>query len=173
MATTYVAQPYAAIWDPDSTNLTLVQNGKITIDLEWEYIEVKDNDHGTMPVDMISNGIKVCRVRVPVTDHAFATLSAMMPMATYTAGGNGRIEARPALGTSLLGKAKELVLKRFESGAASTDPADWVTFPKAAPTGKFTISYGAEQSTYEVEFIGFPDTSNSNRCMYFGDETAS
>ena len=173
MATTYVAQPYAAVWDPDTTNLTLVQNGKISIDLEYEYVEVRDNDHGTTPVEMLSNGVKTCRVRVPVTDHAFSTMSAMLPLATYTPGGNGRIEVRPSIGTSLLGTAKELVLKRFESGSASTDPADWITFPKAAPTGKVSVSLGAEQSTYEVEFVCFPDTSNNNRFMYWGDESAS
>ena len=32
----------------------------------------------------------------------------------------------------MLGKAKELVLKRFESGSASSDPADWITFPNFA-----------------------------------------
>lgn len=169
----YVAQPYAAVWDPDTTNLTLVQNGKITINIEYEYVDVRDNDHGTTPVDRISNGIKTCMITIPVTDHTFTTLKEMLPFTTYFENGNGRIEVRPSIGTSLLGEAKELVLKKFESGAASTDPADWITAGKAAPTGKFSISLGAEQSTYEVEFQVFPDTSNNNRFLYWGDESAS
>lgn len=173
MATVYVATPYAAVWDPDTTNLTLVQKGSVEIELEWSYTEVSDNDHGDMPVDMISRGIKTCVIRVPVTDHDLATIRAMLPLASYFSANGTRVEPRPNIGASLLTYAKELVLKKFVLGSATTDETLWITAPKAVPTGIFKMSLGNEQSVYTVEFRCFPDTTKNNRPIYFGDEAAS
>ena len=173
MATTYVATPYAAVWDPDSSNLTLVQKGNIEIEVEWGYTEVTDNDHGDMAVDMISRGIKTCMIRVPVTDHALSTIEQMLPLTSYFSAGGTRVEFRPNIGTSLFGLAKELRLQKFTSGAASSDETDWIVAPKAVPTGAFKMTLGNEQSVYTIEFRCLPDSTNNNRPLFFGDETAS
>lgn len=170
---TYVAEPYAAVWDPSSTNLTLVQKGSIEINVEYGYTEVTDNDHGDQVIKHIARGAKTCKITVPVTDHAMATLYAMLPMTTQFVAGGTRIEFRPAIGTDMTTKAKKLVLKKIVAGAASTDETEWITATLAAPMGAFKMTLGNEQSVYSVEFHCYPDTNNNNRFLFFGDETAS
>ena len=132
-----------------------------------------DNDHGDAPVTHISRGVKTAKVRVPVTDHDLATIEQMLPLTGYFSGGGTRVQFVPSIGTDMSTLAKKLVLKKMVNGAATTDETLWITAPKACPMGAFKMTLGAKQSTYTVEFQLYPDTANGDRCLFFGDETAS
>lgn len=173
MATQYIATPYAAIWDPATANLTLVQKGTCIVSIERTYTDVMDNDHGDAVIEMISRGIKSCEITVPITDCQLSTIFAMNPLCHHFTNNGERVEFRPNIGAAASAYAKKLILKKMENGVPSTDETTWITATKAVPITTMKLNLGNEQVVWETVFKCFPDSANNERYIFFGDEAAS
>ena len=129
---------------------------------------------GTGACDSVITGANVS-VKVNMADYDLDKFAKVFPCATQVGTGDtSRVEIRTAVGTALLALSKELLIKKYVNGSVSSAKKDWITVPKAFPSGEVAFGFKKDaQTVFPLSFKCFPDTSYSNRVLYFGDSTAS
>lgn len=165
--------PCEVVIDPDGTPVTLTTEGGCDITMTAQTSDLMTDETGTTPVNSVITGAAVS-LKVNMADYDLEKFASAFPNATLN-NAKTKLEIRTAVGTSLLDSAKTVRLKKFVNGVASATKDDWITFPKACPGGgEVSFSFKKDSQTlFPVTFKCFPDTSNNNRIVVFGDITAS
>lgn len=144
--------------------------GDVVITWETDIADLKSDQYGTKPEDQVITGMGAT-IKVPLAENT-KTNWALALNQSVSVGGH-LIEGASIIGTKLYDQAESLLLKKYVDGVASTDEADWIRFPRAAPTGNFSTSFGvANQRIIEVTFTAYPDRT-SHDLYYIGDESES
>lgn len=115
-------------------------------------------------------------VRCPLAETTLENMVAIMPGATLVVDGVDsnvkRVDVDNAIGTDLLTIAQELKLHPI--ALAGADASEDFVVHKAATPGALTFAYKHdEERVYNVEFMGYPDVSNSNMLFSYGDPAAT
>ncbi len=158
------------------TNLGPTQGGvKATIPMATA--DLKEDQKGDAPVDQVITGMGPAEIDIPLAEWAMATLASVIPGAIQTTDAATptkiKVTITPPIGTTLRSLAKRLILKKVVGGVVSTNRADWVTFPVAAPICDLEMTYDAtSQRVINAKFRAFPDAS-TGALYWFGDEDAA
>ena len=155
--------------------------GGVVVNITDDSSPLLSDQEGTAPEDEVITGTNVSVV-IPFAEHDFAKTAFATGQTVF--GTNAGVAGESKVGTSLLAQAESLILKKYVDGVASTDPADWITFPAAAPRSEIELTYNAaDQRVMQVTFTCFPATVSANWGTaspvdktvryYFGDETAT
>lgn len=115
-------------------------------------------------------------VRAPLAETTLENLVAIMPGATLVVDGVDanvkRVDVTNAVGTDLLSIAQEL--KLHPKALADADASEDFIIPLAATAGAINFAYKLnEERVYNVEFTGYPDSSNSDLLFQYGDPDAT
>lgn len=145
--------------------------GNVVVNFNMELADLKSDQFGTLPKDQVITGLGASVV-VPMAEYTLENLARALNQSVKRIDEDKGFWGGTLVGTKLSDKAQSLLLKKYVDGVPSTDTNDWVRFPKAAPSGSISISFGAsDQRIIETTFTAFPDASN--RLYVFGDETAA
>lgn len=159
------------VWWNSSKVATVGEDG-VNFHSVVESEDVKEAEHGNLPVDTVLTGFGNVSLDVPFTRIGYSDLASLMPGGTYSAGLSGEtlIKVYSAFtGTSLYDSAAETIVKRIVASTTDTDTNRWLHFPKSYPIPDFDILYNATgQRIYMVHFKVFPDASNSNLTWHVG-----
>jgi len=91
---------------------------------------------------------------------------------TPAAAGAKRVDVTNGVGTDLLSLAKELVIHPVSLPV--TDQSEDLIIPLAATAGAVSFAYKLdEERVYNVEFTGYPDSTNNDLLFKFGDPAAA
>jgi hypothetical protein len=157
-------------------------NGGVTVRIADTSADLKSDQNGESPEDTVITGTTV-EVELQLAEMDLSKLNSILqsqnasPNDDFVAGEN-------RVGTSLLAIAKSLLLKKFVNGVESTDVANHITFPKAAPISNVELKYdGTNQRVVACVFKCFPATVSANWgtataiektvTYYFGDNTVT
>jgi len=158
-------------------------HGGVTVRISDDSVDLKSDQHGSSPEDVVITGTTV-EVELSLAEIDFDNIALALNQDTFGNASNpDGVAGEGNVGTSLLSNGKSLILKKYVNGQESSDRANWVRFPKAAPTADVELSYDAEnQRVMKVKFRCFPDTVSAywggstqtdKEVFYiFGDETA-
>lgn len=150
-------------------------------------VEVRRTHHRAgMKADQLGEGdseIAILGDSIEVTanlaEYSLSQLATLMPGTTLVTDAMDptklRLRGDSGLGSQALrdSLAKTLVLKPIISNAITTDELEWLTIPKAFPSGDFQFSYSNEQRAYRMTFIGLPDSTIGNQRWYMGYVSAA
>lgn len=119
---------------------------------------------------------RTAKVRCPLAETTLENLVEIMPGATLVTDGTDpnkkRVDTVVGVGTSLLDLAQTLVLHPIAN--AADEKNDDFTLPKAATAGAISFAFKLdEERIFNVEFTGYPDTSNNDMLFQVGDDTAT
>jgi len=163
------------------TDLGKTQGG-VTLRISDESVDLKSDQYGTAAEDTIITGTTV-EVECSFAEISFELLSKVLHQSTF--GAAAGVLGENNVGTSLLADDKELQLIKYVSGAASTDLADRIILPLAAPVGNIELSYDADnQRVMATKFKCFPKSITANWGVgtgataktvtyFFGDDTST
>jgi hypothetical protein len=147
-------------------------HGGVTVTIKDDSTDLLSDQYGTSPEDTVITGT-IVEVKLALAEISMTTLkSILQPHAATEA--TTAVAGTNKVGTALLALAKELRLTKYVNGAVSTEAADDIIFPKAAPVGDVELTYDANsQRVLNATFKCFPGTVNSIACTYyFGDDAA-
>ena len=156
------------------SSTTITCEGGVDVTIADATADLHTDATGTGPCDSVVTGCNVT-VKVNMADYDLDKFAKVFPCATQVGtGATSRVEIRTAVGTALLALSKTLLIKKYVNGAVSTNKKDWITVPKAFPSGEVAFGFKKDtQTLFPLNFKCFPDTSYSNRVLYFGDSAAS
>jgi hypothetical protein len=146
--------------------------GGVVAHFETDVADLMSDQFGTAPEDQTVTGQKAS-VSVPLAENSLDILALALNQTKKALLTDEGIAGVNVVGTKMKEtKAQSLLLKKYVGGIPSEDPADWLRFPAAAPSGKFDYSYSKDkQRIITVDFVAFPD--DDGILYYFGDETAA
>ncbi len=173
MATLHLG-PCDVTFDPAGANVNITCEGGVDITLGDAVADLHTDATGTGACDAVITGANV-GVKINMADYDLDKFASVFPNATQIgSGATSRVEIRTKVGTSLLSLAKMLLIKKYVNGSVSASTKDWITVVKAYPSGEVAFSFKKDaQTVFPLSFKCFPDTSASNRVLYFGDSAAS
>ena len=156
--------------------------GGVTVTISDDSVDLVSDQYGSSAEDTVITGTTV-EVSVNFAEVGLDLLNSVL-QAQNTSPNSDFVAGENKVGTSLLAIAQSLKLTKYVSGAVSTDPADFITFPAAAPLGEAELTYdSANQRVVAATFKCFPATVNANWgtasaidkvvTYYFGDETVT
>jgi len=144
--------------------------GGVVITWITDLTDLMSDQYGSQPEDQVVTGMGATIV-VPLAENTKFNWALALNQ-SVSAGGN-LVEGASIIGTKLYDQANSLLLKKYVAGSPSTDEADWIRFPKAAPSGNFETTLGkTNQRIIEITFTAFPDRT-TNDLYYIGDESES
>jgi hypothetical protein len=147
-------------------------SGGVTVTIKDDSVDLLSDQYGSSPEDTIITGTTV-EVSMALAEITMETLASILqPQQTTSA--TDAMAGLNKVALSLLANAQSLLLTKYVDGAASTDVADTIIFPAAAPVGDVELAYDASnQRVLNATFKCFPGTVNNLECLYyFGDEAA-
>ncbi len=173
MATLHLG-PCDVTFDPSGANVSITCEGGVDITLGDAVADLHTDATGTGACDAVITGANVS-VKVNMADYDLDKFASVFPNAVQVGTGTtSRVEIRTRVGTSLLALSKTLLIKKYVNGSVSSDTKDWITVVKAYPSGEVAFSFKKDaQTVFPLSFKCFPDTSASNRVLYFGNSAAS
>jgi hypothetical protein len=144
--------------------------GGVTIKLAEDSADLKSDQTGTQPVDVVITGVSAtieCSLaEVTLDKFAFAHKTTVI-----TDGAKQKVLILPNVGTSLRDNAKVLVVKPYIDGVVSADPNTWYTFNKAGIKAEEEVSFDAStQRVLKLTFMAFAD--DNGYVAILGDESA-
>jgi hypothetical protein len=153
--------------------------GGVTVRISDDSVDLKSDQFGTSAEDTVITGTNV-EVELALAELDLATMATALGQ---TLAGDA-VPGENKVGTSLLAESQSLKLTKYVGGTVSTDAADEITFPAAAPISNVELTYDAEnQRVMRLTFKCFPaavtanwgagTTSEKTVYYYFGDETAT
>lgn len=170
--------PCQVVFDSEDIGKTL---GGVIAKFSDDTQDLKSDQYGSSAEDTIITGSNA-EIEVPLAEIDFSKIAFALNKTVF--GTNAGVAGTNSVGTSLKAKGKELILKKYVDGAPSTDEADWITFPLAAPKSDVELSFNAEdQRVLKVTFKAFPSavtanwgaatTSAQTVLYFFGDSAAT
>ena len=146
--------------------------GGVIINFGTDVVDLTSDQYGTAPEEQVITGQKATIV-IPLADITLDNLAIALNQTKLAKLNKYGIPGTNIVGTALKDtKAQSLLLKKYVSGAVSTDTEDWIRFAKAAPVSTFDYPFSkTDQRIIEVTFTAFPD--DDDNLYYIGDETAA
>jgi hypothetical protein len=124
---------------------------------------------GDTPIGDVITG-RMVTATVPLAETTLTNLVAVMPGAYLNVAAD-RVDVVPAVGTDLITTAKTLILRPQAMGALTDE--DFVIH-KAATAGGLEFTYDNQaERVFNVEFNGYPDSTQDDILFSFGDSTAT
>ncbi|MFA4971862.1 MAG: hypothetical protein WC683_04565 [bacterium] len=138
--------------------------------------EITFDQFGTTEWDRMMIGRNV-RVELNLAELSLENWDKVVPYTTMTGAtpSHRKLVVYPSVGQpGMRDLAQQLILKKMENGAPSTDPERWVTFPKAFPETDLEIVFDPDtQRTMKIIFRVFPFSETDSYLYILGDETAT
>ena len=146
--------------------------GGVTVSIKDDSVDLMSDQYGTGAEDTVITGTTVEVTLALAEVDADKLKSILQPQGGTTAA--GVMVGRNKTSTALLALAQTLELTKYVGGVPSTNAADVITFPKAAPVGDVELSYDASnQRIANVTFKCFPGVVNSEDCLYYMGDVAA
>lgn len=151
-------------------------HGGVTVRITDDRVDLKSDQYGTGPEDSVITGT-VVEVEMSLAEVTFDELAIALNQTKFGSLLTGGVTGENNVGTSMLSAAKSLILKKYVSGALSTDETNWITFPAACPASDVELTYDADnQRVLKITFKCFPKeiedkwgtgTDNKKTVTYF------
>jgi hypothetical protein len=153
--------------------------GGVTVRISDSSVDINSDQFGEAPEDTILTGTTV-EVECPFAEVSYSLLSKILFQDTF--GTKVGFAGENNTGTSLKANGKSLLVIKYVNGVPSTDLADVIHFPLAAPVPNIELSYdSSNQRVATATFKCFPSTVSANWggatvsdkvvSYWFGDET--
>lgn len=158
-------------------------SGGVTVKLSDSSVDLKSDQYGEAPEDTVITGTTV-EVTLSLAEITLPRLNEVL-QAQNAAPNDSFVAGENKTGTSMLGLAQSLLLKKYVNGSESADAANHITFPAATPLADVELSYDASnQRVLSVTFKCFPklvtdfwgtaaETVEKTIPYYFGDSTVT
>lgn len=151
----------------DSVDLGYTKGGVQVTVTTSKYTKTVDQFGDTAVGDVITG--RNVMVKVPLAETTVANLAKIMPGAYLNVAGD-RVDVVPGAGIDLIQTAKTLILRPL--GATDTEE-DFVVW-KASTGGGLEFSYDNQsERIFNIEFMGYPDTSKNDTLFTYGDSTST
>jgi hypothetical protein len=176
--------PAQVAWGDAGSEVDLGKTlGGVTVRFNESSVDLKSDQYGEAAEDTVLTGTTV-EVECPFAEVSYDLLSKILSQDIIGGTATTGFVGENNVGTSLLANAKSLLVTKYVDGVVSTNAADVIHFPAAAPVPNVELSYDASnQRVATATFKCFPATVNANWgtispvdkvvTYWFGDETST
>lgn len=155
--------------------------GGVTVRMSDSSVDLKSDQFGESAEDTILTGTTV-EVECPFAEMSYDLLGKILFQSSIGSDASKGFTGENNVGTSLLTNSASLLVIKYENGSPSTNIADTIHFPAAAPLPNVELSFDAtNQRVATAVFKCFPVSVTANWgtssslskvvSYWFGDET--
>jgi len=147
--------------------------GGVTLNIEESYQTLNTDQDGETPVDESITGTTVT-IEANLANISLDNIAFSLKQTVKSDGdGSNYVAVTPNSGTSLLSNSKEICLKPYVDGVATTDESNMILMPKAGIRASLGLQYDdSNQRIINFTMTGYPDSSISGLsiepCAIFG-----
>jgi len=154
----------------DSEDLGKTMGG-VTLNINEAYQTLNTDQDGDTPVDESITGTTVT-AECNLADISHANLAFALKQSVVTTNGS-MVEISTNSGTSLLDNSKEICIKPYKDGAATTTESEMILIPKAGIRANISMSYDSDtQRVIALTLTGYPDSSLTGLSNISGEPCA-
>ncbi|RLE61935.1 MAG: hypothetical protein DRJ47_11480 [Thermoprotei archaeon] len=147
--------------------------GGVTLTINDSSVVLHTDQDGETPVDEVITG-KTVTVTGALSEVTLEHIATVLNASVTGAGASKKIEITPGVGTSLLSNSVQMILTPYVDGSPSSAANDKITIHKAGLKAAIDMAYNrSDQRVVNFEAVGYPDSSQSDVIITFGDTAAA